>query len=220
MKGRLRNVKINEQQRKFANFDQSNLSELIFYKDKYEKFILELCSGTGDFLVGYAEKEPESFFLGIDYAENAHIRALKKAFNLKLNNCKFINSYIQETLNYLPEEFFNTIYINFPDPWPKKRHINRRLVTKEFLCKINKFIKINGYCIIITDNNWYKEFIDEQIYQIKCYSKYFKDSWFTEDEEKFSSIFPLFYSNYYLKAKKLNNIVRFYILQKINLSLL
>lgn len=217
MKGRLRSVKINEEQKKFASIDLSNLSELMLNKDKYKKFILELCSGTGDFLVNYAQKEPESFFLGVDYAENAYLRSLKKAFGLKLNNCKFINACIQDTLNYLPDEFFSTIYINFPDPWPKKRHINRRLVTREFLCKINKFIKTSGYCIIITDNDWYKEFIDEQVYQIKCYSKYFEDSWFTEDEEKFYSIFPFFNSNYYLKAKKLNNIVRFYILQKQNL---
>lgn len=213
MKGRLRNVKISDEQRKFASFSISDLQNIKLFESHYSKFILEFCSGTGDFLMNYAEVEPKNFFLGIDYAENACLRALKKVYNKKLSNCKFINNNIHEVINYLENQFFDIIYINFPDPWPKKRHTNRRLVTDEFLCKINGLIKKEGYCIIITDNKWYQEFIDEQLKKINCYIKYYENSWFTEDEKEFSSTFGFFQSNYYLKAKKLNNIIRFYVLK-------
>jgi tRNA (guanine-N7-)-methyltransferase len=219
MKGRLRNVKISDEQKKFASLLISDLQNLNQLASNYNKIILEFCSGTGDFLVNYAEVEPQSFFLGIDYAENAYLRALKKAYNKKLCNCKFMNIYIQEVLDYLEDQFFDIIYINFPDPWPKKRHANRRLVTDQFLCKINRLIKKGGYCIIITDNKWYQEFIDEQLSNINCFSMYYNDSWFTEDEKEFSSTFSFFQSNYYFKAKELNSKIRFYVLRKINICI-
>ncbi|HPC38258.1 MAG TPA: methyltransferase domain-containing protein [Exilispira sp.] len=215
MKGRLRNVSITKEQRKFANLEISDLENLNLLKNNYDKFVLEFCCGTGDFLVNYAQIEVKTFFIGVDYAENAILRALKKAYNKKLYNCKFINAYIQEAINYFKDDFFDIIYINFPDPWPKRRHASRRLVTKDFLCKVNKILKKEGICIIITDNKWYQDFIDQQLKEIKCYSKYYNDAWYIEDEEKFCSTFAFFSSNYYLKAKKMNNKIRFYVLKKL-----
>lgn len=214
MKGRLRNVKISEQQDKFARFDDTSLANLDNLCAEYDKFILEFCCGTGDFLVEYASIQPKTFFIGIDYAENAIFRALKKAYNKKLNNCKFYNGYIQQAMEYFKEEFFDIIYISFPDPWPKYRHTNRRLVTTEFLNNVFKIIKKDGFCIVITDNKWYQDFIDYQLNKEISFIKYFNESWYTEDEERFLSTFCYFPSNYYKKAKEEGNIIRYYILKK------
>ncbi len=213
MKGRLRSVKINTQQRSFASFNDEDFQILSLLKGNYNKFILEICSGTGDFLVEYAKLEPTTFFLGVDYAENAFLRALKKSFKYGLVNCKFRNDYIQNTIDKLLPEFFDIVYINFPDPWPKKRHASRRLVTSEFISRIYDLLKQNGFCIIITDNKWYQEFIDSQLVQEKKFQKMY-DFWYTEDQGKFLLNFNFFPSNYYNKAKLSSNIIRYYVLHK------
>lgn len=218
MKGRLRNVKITQQQKDFAFYDIEKLQQLNDLKKTYSNFVVEFCCGTGDFLVNYASLVPATFFLGIDYAENAILRALKKAYNKNLQNCKFLNEYIQKAIEYFPIEFFDIIYISFPDPWPKRRHASRRLVTKDFLININKFIKDKGFCIIITDNCWYQQFIDKEIENSeinKYYVKFWENDWYIEDEEKFLSSFYYYPSNYYIKAKSNHSKIRFYVLKKI-----
>jgi len=216
MKGRLRNVKITEEQRVFAEFRDDDFATLSLLKNKFNKFILEFCCGTGDFLTEYAKIEPQTFFLGIDYAENAYLRALKKSYKNKLINCKFYNNYIQKAIENLVPEFYDIIYISFPDPWPKRRHTSRRLVTKQFLKEISVFLKKDGYCIIITDNKWYQEFIDNELNNEIEYEKFF-ENWFTEKEDEFLSNFKYFPSNYYNKAKKVGNVIRYYVLKNKNL---
>lgn len=214
MKGRLRNVKIEDFHKNFALVNSDFLKNLPSLKQKFNKFIVEFCSGTGDFLVNYAALEKDTFFLGIDYAENAIFRAVKKAFNNNLENCKFFNGYIQHAIEYFENNFFDIIYISFPDPWPKKRHTNRRLVTKEFLNYLFNLIKDEGYCIIITDNIWYQKFIDEELLKIENFTKYFEQSWWTDDEDEFLQSFKYFPSNYYKKAKENGSNIRYYILRK------
>ena len=54
---------------------------------------------------------------------------------------------------------FNTIYILFPDPWPKKRHHKRRIVNEQFLKEIFKILKKNGKVFFSTDNNNYFDIV-------------------------------------------------------------
>ena len=58
---------------------------------------------------------------------------------------------------------FDFIRIHFPDPWPKKKHIKRRLVTKEFLIYLSDKLSDNGLIQIITDSQKYQDHIEEEI---------------------------------------------------------
>ncbi|MFN3995361.1 MAG: hypothetical protein ACK4GR_02380, partial [bacterium] len=63
----------------------------------------------------------------------------------------------------IPDNFLNEVIINFPDPWPKKAHISRRLVNKNFLALLYKKIKNSGKIMVSTDVENYKDFILENL---------------------------------------------------------
>ncbi len=139
MKGRLRNVKITEEAKSFALIGKEKIKDIKAVEDKidfegkiFDKFIIEICSGTGDFLTQYAFFHPETLCLGIDYAENAIFRAVKKAYQKQIDNCKFCCNDANEVIDLLELNCVTLAYINFPDPWPKRRHEKRRLVTDKF----------------------------------------------------------------------------------------
>jgi tRNA (guanine-N7-)-methyltransferase len=61
----------------------------------------------------------------------------------------------------LPAESVETFYLLFPDPWPKRRHWRRRIVTGDFLCAISQALAENGKLLIATDHVDYFEKIME-----------------------------------------------------------
>lgn len=219
MKGRLRNVKITEEAKNFSLISKEKIKDIriegdkIYFEEKiFDDLVVEICSGTGDFLTQYAFFNPETLCLGIDYAENAIFRAVKKAYQKQLDNCKFCCNDANAAIDLLKLDCATLVYINFPDPWPKRRHEKRRLVTDKLLYKIYNILKKSGKCIIITDNEWYKDFIDYQLRDIKLYRPYYSQGWFITDNQNFCDQFPFYESGYFNKAKSAGATVRFYVL--------
>lgn len=113
--------------------------------------ILELGMGTGDFLVSMAERNPHQFFLGVEVKADRIMKGFQKAGNNTLENIAFLRSSIEE-LQRLKVPEANSIFLLFPDPWPKKRHIRRRLVSPFFLDLYRTILKKNGQLIFKTDD--------------------------------------------------------------------
>ena len=59
---------------------------------------------------------------------------------------------MSKVFEHLPDHSIDTIYLNFSDPWPKKRHAKRRLTFKTFLDSYRRILKNNGQIIMKTDN--------------------------------------------------------------------
>lgn len=112
---------------------------------------IEIGMGKGDFIIGMAEKYPDINFIGIEKYESVMVRAVEKLNNKKLDNLKLIRI---DALNI--DEIFdkeiNTIYLNFSDPWPKKRHAKRRLTSEVFLKLYDKVFIDTPHIIQKTDN--------------------------------------------------------------------
>jgi tRNA (guanine-N7-)-methyltransferase len=65
-------------------------------------------------------------------------------------------------LENLPGHSLNTIYVFFPDPWPKKRHKKRRLLNNVFIAQLHKKLVPGGSLIMASDDADYQEFIQEE----------------------------------------------------------
>ena len=113
---------------------------------------LEIGCGKGDFVKGMAEKNPDINFIAIEKATDIIVLALEKIKNNNLENVRFINFDAINLTEIFPAHFFDTIYINFPDPWPKKRHAKRRLTSKTFLDIFKNILTDNGSIHFKTDN--------------------------------------------------------------------
>lgn len=118
---------------------------------------LEIGSGCGGFLIQMAEKNPSKRFLGVEVANNAFAIAVKKYVSLpegeRPENLHFLNAPVEKLFPLIPQESLDVIYLNFSDPWPKKRHNKRRLT---FPTKLNEYavlLKKGGKILFKTDND-------------------------------------------------------------------
>lgn len=128
------------------------------YRDKWHSVFknsnpicLEVGTGKGNFIIDMAIKNPCVNFVGLEKYTSVIARALQKCEDLKLDNLVFING---DALNL--DKWFNkeidTIYLNFSDPWPKKRHAKRRLTSEIFLSLYDKVFKNTCKIVQKTDN--------------------------------------------------------------------
>ena len=112
---------------------------------------VEIGMGKGDFIIGMAKKYPDINFVGIEKFDSVIVRAVQKLQEEKLDNLKLIRM----DANKIEDVFMNevdTIYLNFSDPWPKKRHLNRRLTSSLFLEKYDYIFKNRCNIVQKTDN--------------------------------------------------------------------
>ena len=112
---------------------------------------IEIGMGKGDFIIGMAKKYPNINFIGIEKYESVMVRAIEKLENIELPNLKLIRMDAIEIDKVFNKEI-NTIYLNFSDPWPKKRHAKRRLTSEIFLRLYDKIFINTPHIIQKTDN--------------------------------------------------------------------
>ena len=112
---------------------------------------VEIGMGKGDFIIAMAKKYPDVNFVGIEMYESVVCRALKKLESEHLDNVKII-CIDAIALGEIFANEIDTIYLNFSDPWPKKRHAKRRLTAEIYLKIYDNLLKDNGLIIQKTDS--------------------------------------------------------------------
>jgi tRNA (guanine-N7-)-methyltransferase len=117
---------------------------------------VDLGCGDGSFLCALAQRMPEKNFLGIERLLGRIRSAARKAATL--GNVRLLRMESSYAVRYLlPAGSVETFYLLFPDPWPKRRHWRRRIVTGEFLRAINQALAANGRFLVATDHLDYFE---------------------------------------------------------------
>ena len=117
---------------------------------------LEIGFGMGDFLIAMAKREPNSNFVGIDFSQEGIQKLLAGIHSSQLKNIRVVFGDAREKLsNLFHAEALNSIYINLPDPWPKKRHIKRRLIQPELVKQITQKLAPQGKVYLATDSQTY-----------------------------------------------------------------
>ncbi len=115
-------------------------------------FYLEIGSGKGEFLIKMAEKFPDKYFVGIEKNVTCAGITAKKMVEKEVKNAKLIYADASQILPLFKEESIKTIFLNFSDPWPKKRHHKRRLTSDLFLKQYLRVLPEGGKLIFKTDN--------------------------------------------------------------------
>lgn len=156
---------------------------------------LEIGMGKGNFLLGMCLNHPNINYIGVEKYSSVICSAIKKINEYELDNLKILNIDVMDIPQYLYGKI-KTIYLNFSDPWPKKRNTKRRLTSENFLKLYDNLFKDEKHIILKTDNDDFYEFSKESLlsygYKIinETYDLHNSDitnSPKTEYEEKFSS---------------------------------
>lgn len=117
-----------------------------------DDFYLEIGSGKGDFIIQMSEKFPDRLFLGVEKNVTCAGITLKKIVEKEPQNVKFLFKDGAEVVRFIKSHSINKIYLNFSDPWPKKRHSKRRLTSVNFLEEYKRILKPNGNLVFKTDD--------------------------------------------------------------------
>lgn len=132
---------------------RANLREMLApLLQKKEPFVWEVGCGHGHFLTGYAAAHPNERCIGIDIARDRVARAERKRARAGLANLHFIHADAADFLKGLPKNAeIASIFVLFPDPWPKRRHEHNRLVQAEFLTEAGTWCRPGTRLYLRTD---------------------------------------------------------------------
>lgn len=117
-----------------------------------KELIVEIGFGNGEYLIHLARNYPPFHIIGIERSPRCVIKALSKIEKEGLSNASVLWMEANVALRmFFPDERVYGFYFNFPDPWPKKRHEERRIFTEEFIDLLWVKLKRGGFVEIATD---------------------------------------------------------------------
>lgn len=130
------------------------------YKGKWRELMpdakelrLEVGCGKGKFTVETAEANPDVLFLAVECVQEAMLLGMERALQMGLKNLYFLSIDAALLEDYFEENELDLIYLNFCDPWPRKKNAKRRLTFRSFLEKYKKVLKNEGEIHFKTDNS-------------------------------------------------------------------
>ena len=146
------------------NYDFSSTPKLILedlVEFKPTQIVLEIGFGSGENLLKSAKMNPDVLYLGADPFLNTNAKCIKAILNYNIKNIMIWPDDIRKIIEFFPSNIFSEIKILFPDPWPKFKHKNRRLIQDNFLISLYNVLKINGIITLATDHFIMKSWILE-----------------------------------------------------------
>ena len=102
---------------------------------------LEIGFGDGERLVEQASLRPDVAFLGCEPFLNGVAKAVSAISDRGLTNVRIHSGDARDLLVALPDQSLDRIELLYPDPWPKRRHHKRRIVSDEFLAAAARVLK-------------------------------------------------------------------------------
>jgi len=131
-----------------------------------ERVILEIGFGMGEATAQLAQAMPQVGFLGIEVHTPGVGKLLWEIRHRELSNVRIIQAdALLVVEEMIPPDSLDGVHIFFPDPWPKKRHHKRRLITKEFLTLLASRMKEGAYLYLVTDWEEYALWILDKVSQ-------------------------------------------------------
>lgn len=119
---------------------------------KKQPIQIEVGMGKGQFIIQMALKYPQINFIGIEIQRSVAAIALRDALEESLPNLQLVLADGADLNEYFDNGEIDRVYLNFSDPWPKKRHVKRRLTYKSFLHVYQEILVDHGVLEFKTDN--------------------------------------------------------------------
>jgi len=139
---------------------------------------LEIGCGTGHFIIEQARQQPGMNFLAIDIYNKGCLKTCAKLDEAGIYNVRVMRVEARWLMDKgLSPESLAAVYINCPDPWPKKRHRRRRLVNRDFLAALAHYLAPGGDFFFSTDFNDYAADVAEQLLELNGFNNMLQTAW-------------------------------------------
>lgn len=152
-------------QYKFALFHNSPLCFEVeeWKRDEYVPAALELGAGTSFFSVSLAEQSDEIQHLAVDVKADRLQAGATLAAEKEISNLRFLRARADQLPELLKAASLDSIWVTFPDPFPKTRYAKHRLLHPQFLAIYRQLLKPHGALYFKTDAKELFEWSLEQL---------------------------------------------------------
>ena len=130
-----------------------------------QKLIVEIGPGRGDFLFHLASTNPDAIILAVEIKSLRVDKLVRRIQKRGMKNIILIQADGRDFLKTFSEKI-HALYINFPDPWPKQRHRENRLMNPRFLSSINALLTPGGFFSFTTDDQTYATYTSRLLQNI------------------------------------------------------
>lgn len=137
----------------FGYKDENVFQNICGYFGHKSGFTLELGCGQGDYTISLAQLHPRKNFIGVDRKPSRIYNGAKHANEMNLKNAGFLVGYAELLGEIFPESSVDEIWITFPDPYPRRSSMKRRLTHPRFLENYKKILKSGGTVNLKTDDD-------------------------------------------------------------------
>lgn len=145
------------------------------FPDPKRSLEIDLGCGDGSFLIDLAKNFPSRDFLGVERLLGRVRRVCRCSLKEDLQNLKVLRLESSYTLEWLlPDHCASRIHLLFPDPWPKKKHHKRRLVSEPFCSSLVRVLEPQGEFFFKTDH---QEYFEESMSVLKNFSSLKEIQW-------------------------------------------
>ena len=177
----------------FDSFESDKQAVIDLCHSKRLKYC-EIGSGSGMHLIGQAVDNPEALFFGIERRYKRAVRTIEKSIQGEVDNTYVLRINAQHIREIFSEKIFDGVFILFPDPWERPKRWKQRVLSKEFLNVLHRFMKEGAVLIVKTDHqDYFDAFLkcleDTPFHMLEESRDLFKSELVKEDESNISSEF-------------------------------
>jgi tRNA (guanine-N7-)-methyltransferase len=142
---------------------------------------IEYCSGNGDWIVQKALQNPEKNWVACERRLDRVKKIWSKRENFGCFNLLIIwGEAVFVTRSFFPGAALSDVYINFPDPWPKRRHANNRIIRPEFVTELARCMQKKSLLTIVTDDTTYSERMSQDLLANTCFTSLIDPPYYTQ----------------------------------------
>ncbi len=117
------------------------------------RVFVEYCSGNGAWILQKALENPDVLWIAVERRLDRVRKIWSKMHNQNISNLLIVcGDAVTFSEHYIPDHCIEGIYVNFPDPWPKKKHAKNRLFQSPFVKALARVVKREGSATLVTDD--------------------------------------------------------------------
>jgi tRNA (guanine-N7-)-methyltransferase len=149
---------------------------------------MEYCSGNGAWIAAKAAANPSINWVAVEKRFDRARKIWSKANNLQLKNLFIIcGEALGVTRRYLPAQSVSHLFINFPDPWPKRRHARHRLIQPAFLDEVTRISTPETRLTLVTDDAVYSAMAIKEIHRHGKFQSIYPEPYFVHEQPDYGT---------------------------------